>query len=60
MDAIKTNFKSKAIVITVEEEESFELTQEMKDILNEQLTEDKTNYITAKQSIKVLKKKYGL
>lgn len=60
LDAIKANFKSKAIVITVEEEENFELTYEMKEILNERLVEDKSNYISAKQSKNELKDKYGL
>ncbi len=35
LDAIKANFKSKAIVITVEEEEDYKLSQEMKEILDE-------------------------
>ncbi|WP_338378840.1 hypothetical protein [uncultured Flavobacterium sp.] len=60
LDAIKANFKSKAIVITVEEEENFELSYEMKEILNERLAEDKSDYISAKQSINELKDKYGL
>lgn len=60
LEAIKANFKSKAIVITVEEEENFELTYEMKEILNERLAEDKSDYISAKQSINELKDKYGL
>ncbi|MEP6931857.1 MAG: hypothetical protein ABI850_17680 [Flavobacterium sp.] len=60
LEAIKVSFKSKAIVITVEEEENFELSQEMKDILDERLAEDKSDYITAGQSINQLKEKYGL
>ena len=63
MKALKIKFeisKEKPIVITVEEEENFELTQEMKAILDERLTEDKSDYISAKQSINELKQKYGL
>jgi spore coat polysaccharide biosynthesis protein SpsF (cytidylyltransferase family) len=60
LDAIKANFKSKAIVITVEEEKDYELSQEMKDILDERLAEDKSDYISAEQSINELKQKYGL
>jgi hypothetical protein len=60
LDAIKANFKSKAIVITVEEEENFELSYENKEILNKRLAEDKSDYISAKQSINELKDKYGL
>lgn len=60
LDAIKASFKSKAIVITVEEEVDFELTQEMKNTLDERLAEDKSDYIAAEQSISELKHKYGL
>lgn len=60
LDAIKASFKSKAIVITVEEEEDFELSQEMKNILDERLAEDKSDYISAEESINQLKDKYGL
>jgi predicted aldo/keto reductase-like oxidoreductase len=60
LDAIKASFKSKAIVITVEEESEYELSEEMKSILDERLAEDKTDYITAEQSINELKQKYAL
>lgn len=60
LDAIKANFKSKAIVITVEEEENYELSEEMKGILDDRLAEDKSDYLTSEQSIKELKDKYGL
>lgn len=61
LESIKTTFKSKPITITVEEEEScFEIPQEMAIILDERLMEDQSDYITADESIKQLKKKYGL
>jgi predicted aldo/keto reductase-like oxidoreductase len=60
LDAIKASFKSKAIVITVEEEVDYELSQEMKYILDQRLAEDKSDYIPAEQSINELKQKYGL
>ncbi|MEO0058716.1 MAG: hypothetical protein RLZZ312_363 [Bacteroidota bacterium] len=61
LDAIKVAFKSRPIVITIEEEEQdFEISQEMKNILDERLLEDESDYITADESIKQLKDKYGL
>ena len=61
LEAIKVAFKSKPITITVEEEEQdFEISQEMATILDERLLEDESDYITADESIKQLKRKYGL
>lgn len=61
LDAIKTKFKSKPITIIVEEDaDDYELTEELKDVLKDRLQEDKTNYLTAKESIDQLNKKYGL
>lgn len=61
LDAIKVAFKSRPITITIEEEEQdFELSQEMKNLLEERLLEDDSDYITADESIKQLKEKYGL
>lgn len=61
LDAIKATFKSKPITITVEEdEEDFELTTEMKTVLDERLQEDEKTYLTSEDSIKQLHKKYGL
>lgn len=61
LDAIKAAFKSKPITIIVEEENSdFELTNEMKAILDERLQEDENTYLTAEESINQLNKKYGL
>jgi hypothetical protein len=59
VEPIIAAYKSKAITITVEEEED-ELTQEMKNILDERLTEDESNYLTAEESINQLKVKYGV
>lgn len=61
LDAIKATFKSKPITIIVEEDEDgFELTSEMKAILDERLEEDEKTYISAEDSITHLQKKYGL
>ena len=61
LDAIKTVFKSKPITIIVEEDNSdFELTADMKAILDERLQEDEKDYLSAEESINHLNKKYGL
>ncbi|MBI2257352.1 MAG: hypothetical protein HYU67_00450 [Flavobacteriia bacterium] len=61
LDAIKAAFKSKPITITVEEDhEDFELSTEMKSILDERLQEDEKTYLSAEDSINQLNKKYGL
>jgi hypothetical protein len=61
LDAIKATFKSKPITIIVEEDESdFELTADMKVILEERLEEDENTYLSSEESLNQLKKKYGL
>lgn len=61
LDAIKATFKSKAITIIVEEDDSdFELTTDMKTVLDERLLEDESTYLSAEESISQLNKKYGL
>lgn len=61
IDAIKATFKSKAITIIVEEDENdFDLTTEMKAVLDERLLEDEKTYLTSEESINLLNKKYGL
>ena len=61
LDSIKATFKSKPITIIVEEDEGdFELTTEMKAVLDERLGEDEKTYLTAEDSINQLNKKYGL
>ena len=61
LDAIKATFKSRPITIIVEEDkEDFDLTTEMKTVLDERLQEDEKNYLTGEDSIKQLSKKYGL
>jgi hypothetical protein len=58
---LKATFKSKPITIIVEEDEdSFELTTEMKAVLDERLQEDEKTYLTAEDAINQLNKKYGL
>ena len=61
LDAIKATFKSKPITIIVEEDEgNFELTTDMKTVLDERLLEDEKTLLTADESISQLNKKYGL
>jgi len=61
LDAIKATFKAKPITITVEEtEEDLFITDDMKAVLDERLQEDETTYLSAKESIIQLTKKYGL
>jgi len=61
LDAIKATFKTKAITITVEEDEDVvEFDSEKGTILDERLKEDENTYLTAEESIKTLKNKYGL
>lgn len=61
IDAIKAAFKSRPITITIEEEDQdYEISQEMKSILDERLLEDESDYISAEESIIQLKNKYGL
>ena len=61
LDAIKATFKTKPITIIVEEDDTdFELTTDMKTVLDERLQEDESTYLNAEESIKQLNKKYGL
>jgi hypothetical protein len=61
LEAIKIAFKSKPITIIVEEDEDdFDLTQDLKTVLDERLEEDESTYITAEQSLNQLTAKYGL
>jgi len=61
LDSIKAAFKSKPITIIVEEDDGdFELTADMKTVLDERLLEDEKTYLTAEDSISLLSKKYGL
>ena len=61
LDSIKAAYKSKPITIIVEEDISdFRLTNETKAVLDERLNEDQSTYLTERESIKQLVKKYGL
>ena len=61
LDAIKVAFKSKPITITVEEDENdYEITSEMKSVLDNRMQEEESTYLTAEESIRKLNKKYGL
>lgn len=57
LDTIRSAFESIPITITVKEEDSdSELTEDMKEVLDERLQEDETTYLTAKDSIGQLNK----
>lgn len=61
LDSIKATFKSKPITIIVEEDDGdFELTADMKAVLDERLQEDESTYLSAEESINKLNKKYDL
>jgi hypothetical protein len=61
LDAIKATFKTKPITIIVEEDEvEYELSDDLKAILDERLQEDESTYLSAEESINQLRKKYGL
>ena len=61
IDSIKAAFRSKAITIVVEEtDEAYELTDEMKSVLDQRIEESKVDYISATDSLKQLRDKYGL
>lgn len=61
LDAIKTVFKSKPITIIVEEDNAdYDLSVDMKTILDERLQEDEKTYLSAEDSIQQLNKKYGV
>jgi hypothetical protein len=61
LDAIKAAYKTKPITIIVEEDNSdFELTADMKAVLDERLQEDEQTYLSAEDSINQLNEKYGL
>ena len=61
LDAIKATFKSKPITIIVEEDDiDFELSTDMKDVLDDRLMEDESTYLSSEESIEQLNKKYGL
>jgi hypothetical protein len=61
IEAIKLTFKTKPITIIVEEdEENFDLSTDMKTVLDERLLEDDATFLTSEDSINQLKNKYGL
>lgn len=61
LDSIKATFKSKSIIITVEETDcNDELTDEMKAILDERLMEDESTDMSGEYFLNELKEKYGL
>jgi hypothetical protein len=62
LDSIKATFKSKPITIIVEEDdqEDYNLSPEMKTILDQRLMEDQGKYISSNDSIKKLFENYGL
>jgi len=61
LDSIKATFKTKPITIIVEEDDSeYDLTADMKVVLDDRLQEDESTYLSAEESINQLNKKHGL
>jgi hypothetical protein len=61
LDSIKTAFRSKPITIIVEEDDRcFDLTADMKAVLDERIQENGKNYLSAEKSINQLNQRYGL
>ncbi len=61
LESIKATFKSKPITIIVEEDTgNYELTEEMKAVLDQRLEQDETAYLSSEKSISQLSKKYGI
>ncbi len=61
LDAIKATFKSKPITIIVKEDDNeYELSADMKSVLDDRMQEDEQTYLTAEESIRQLNKKYGI
>jgi hypothetical protein len=61
LDAIKAAYKTKAITIIVEEDDSdFGVSTEMKTVLDGRLNEDESTYLTKEESVRQLNKRYGL
>ena len=57
LEAIKAAFKSNPITITVEVDEAeYELTDEMKNILDQRLAEGEESYISSGDSVEQIKK----
>lgn len=60
LEAIKATFKSGPIRIIVEKDEDFELSTEMKTVLDNRMKEEESTYLSAEESLNRLNKKYGL
>ena len=61
LEAIKLAYQSKPIVITIEEDQvEMGLEDTIEHVLAERMQEDEGTYLTAEESLKKLKKKYGL
>jgi hypothetical protein len=61
LEAIKLAFKDKSITITIEDNaNNYELSAEEKNVLEQRLNEDKSDYISGEESIKQLNEKFGL
>ena len=61
LDAIKTTFKTKPIIIIVEvDDNNYDLNSEMKQTLDDRLEEDEATYLSAIDSVDKLRKKYGV
>ena len=62
LDKIKTTYNTKSITITVEEDyaDSYSLTDEQKNMLDNRVNENTSDYLSHNESIEHLKQKYEL
>lgn len=60
IDAIKAVYQSKPITIIIQDEESDDLSDDLKNILDERLREGEENFITVEESIAKLRKLHDL
>ncbi|TAF76394.1 MAG: hypothetical protein EAZ53_03805 [Bacteroidetes bacterium] len=61
LDVIKSKYQSKPISIKIEDDfVSDDLTDEFKKELDLRLSEDDSDYLTASESVALLKEKYGV
>jgi hypothetical protein len=60
LDDIKSLHKSNSIDITIEDDGLIDLPEELKLILDERISENDADYLTADESINLLKNKYGV
>jgi hypothetical protein len=59
-ETLMENLLKKMKISFEKNEDDFELTDEMKRIIDERLTEDESTYVDAQESLKKISEKYGI